>query len=103
MALSQGERRKNTLRNGEWGIAIWERWSTGFSSDHVADDRKTVGHQELRAWMEEEYPQQRPAFLLITLAPGPWSGPVGPERLWKNLERMAAEAIEDFPAWEIGK
>jgi len=69
--------------------------------DHVADDRKTVGHQELRAWIEEEYPQQRPAFLFDNLGPlGSGADQLAQNGYWRNLERMAAKAIEEFPAWK---
>ena len=51
--------------------------------------------------MEEEYPQQRPAFLFDDLGPlGLGADQLAQNGYWRNLERMAAEAIEDFPAWK---
>ena len=69
--------------------------------EHVADDRKTVGHQELRAWIEEKYPQQRPAFLFDNFGPlGSGADQLAQNAYWRDLERMAAKAIEEFPTWK---
>ena len=69
--------------------------------EDVADQRKTVGHHQLRAWMEKEYPQQRPAFLFDSFGPlGSGADQLAQNSYWRDLERMAASAVEQFPAWK---
>lgn len=95
------ERILDAIANGD--IPHGRDGKTVAANDHVRGDRLTVRHTDLKAWMAEHYPDQKPAFLFDEIERSTHSRITADAWHTLQAERDALKArIEKAEEWARG-